>query len=75
MAAYSALLEGKESRLSIQALENTKLLVADYKRYSELRDSNPCWQIISRNLAEELFIKKEKRESEFLLDSAEARYL
>jgi CRP-like cAMP-binding protein len=72
--SYSAFLQRVESRFYIQALEDTKLLVVDYDTYHDLLDSHPCWQIAARKLAEMLFILKEKREAELLLDSAQERY-
>jgi CRP-like cAMP-binding protein len=74
VAAYSALLRGEPSRLSIQALEPSTLLVADFDSYQTLTAEHPCWQIVNRKLAEGLFIKKEQRESELLLDDASTRY-
>jgi CRP-like cAMP-binding protein len=74
VAAYSALLRGEPSRLFIQALEDSSLLVADYAVYQTLTMEHPCWQILNGKLAESLFIKKEQRESELLLDDAPTRY-
>ncbi|MBI4784039.1 MAG: Crp/Fnr family transcriptional regulator [Oscillatoriophycideae cyanobacterium NC_groundwater_1537_Pr4_S-0.65um_50_18] len=75
VAAYSSLLLEQPSRLFIQALEDTKLLTADYAAYRSLSESHPCWQILNCKIAEGLFIKKEKRESALLLDDAKTRYL
>ena len=75
VASYSALLQNYASRLSIQALEKTTLLVIGYKDYLKLLNQHMCWQILSKRIAEDLFIKKEEKESQFLLDSAETRYL
>jgi CRP-like cAMP-binding protein len=75
VAAYSALLLGQSSQLFIQALEDTRLLVADYAAYRSLAVGHPCWQGINCKIAEQLFIKKEKRESALLLDDAKTRYL
>lgn len=74
-ASYSALLQNKESRLSINALEMTTLIIANYNDYLNLINQHLCWQVLSRKLAEDLFIKKEQKESQFLLDNAEERYL
>ena len=74
VGAYSALLLGEPSRLFIQALEDARLLVADYGQYRNLSDGHPCWQALNRRIAETLFIKKEKREAALLLDDAETRY-
>jgi CRP-like cAMP-binding protein len=75
VAAYSALLLQQPSRLFIQALEDTKLLVADYAAFRSLSETHPCWQTLNCKIAELLFIKKEKRESALLLDDATTRYL
>ncbi|MBD2692077.1 Crp/Fnr family transcriptional regulator [Anabaena catenula] len=75
IAAYSALLLKEPSRLFIEALEDTNLLVADYTDYQKLAQKHICWQIVNCKLTQALFIKKEKRESELLLDDATTRYL
>jgi CRP-like cAMP-binding protein len=75
IASYSALLLKKPSRLFIEALEDTNLLVADYTNYQKLTQEHQSWQIVNLKLTQALFIKKEKRESELLLDHATTRYL
>ena len=75
VAAYSGLLLQEPSRLFVEALEDSQLLVADYAAYQTLAEGHICWQIINRKIAENLFVKKEKRESELLLDNATTRYL
>lgn len=75
VAAYSALLLAEPSRLFTETVEDTVLLAANYDAYNTLSNGHHCWQIINRKLAETLFIKKEKRESELLLDDATSRYL
>jgi CRP-like cAMP-binding protein len=75
VAAYSALLLGIPSRLSIEALEESRLLVVDYQAYQALAGGHPCWAAINQRRAEALFIKKEQREAALLLDDAETRYL
>jgi CRP-like cAMP-binding protein len=72
--SYSAFFRREESRLYIQALEDSELLIVDYDTYQELLNSHICWQIVARKLAEILFVLKEKREAELLLDSAPERY-
>lgn len=75
VAAYSALLLEQPSRLFIHALEDAKLLIADYSAYCSLSKNHACWQALNCKIAEILFIKKEKRESALLLDDAKTRYL
>jgi CRP-like cAMP-binding protein len=73
-AAYSAFLTGMPARFGIQALEDSHLLVCDLSPVIELFGHHRCWETLGRILAEQLYIKKETREAEFLLDSAETRY-
>ena len=71
---YSAYLTGTESRFSIQAVEESHLLVADFADIVALYARHPCWERLGRSMAEQLYVKKEQREAEFLLDDAETRY-
>lgn len=73
-AAYSAFLTGMPARFSIQALEECHLLICDLHIVVNMFDRHGCWERLGRILAEQLFIKKEAREAEFLLDDAETRY-
>ena len=73
--SYSAFLLREESKLYIQAIEDTKLLTINYETYREILDSHVCWQTVARKFAELLYILKEKREYEFLMNSAQERYL
>ncbi len=72
--AHSAYLTGMPSRFNIQVLEDSHLLVAELEDITALYDRDVCWQKLGRMLAEQLYIKKEQREAEFLLDDAETRY-
>ncbi len=72
--AYSAWLTGEPARFSIQALEPCRLLRARLDDIAALFDQHPCWQKLGRLLVEQLYVKKEQREAEFLLDDATSRY-
>ena len=74
LASYSSLLLNRPSRLYIETLEDSTLLVANYADYQALAEEHACWRIINQKLAEMLFIKKELRESELVLDDATTRY-
>lgn len=73
--SFSAFVLREESKYNIQAMEDTKLLVIDHRTYCEFLDSHICWQIAARKFATLLFILKEKREAELLLNTAQERYL
>jgi len=74
-AAYTALLNDEPSKLFIQALEDSELLTANYGEYKAITAKCPCWQKVNQTIAEQLFMKKEKRESSLLLDNAQTRYI
>ncbi|MGD8783585.1 MAG: Crp/Fnr family transcriptional regulator [Thioalkalispiraceae bacterium] len=74
MGAYSAFLTDSPARFNIQALEESYILVARISNIINLFDRHPCWEKLGRILAEQLYIKKEQREAEFLLDDAQTRY-
>jgi CRP-like cAMP-binding protein len=62
------------TRFSIQALEECHLLICDLHNVINMFDRHGCWERLGGILAEQLYIKKEAREAEFLLDDAETRY-
>lgn len=73
--SYSAFLLREESKLYIQALEDSELFIIDHETYVRLIKSNICWEVAARKLAEMLFILKSKKEAELLQNSAQERYL
>jgi CRP-like cAMP-binding protein len=74
VGAFSALLLREPSSLFIQALEPTCLLLVNFAEYQERTSQDLVWQTLNRMLFEGLFIKKEKRERQLLLDDAVTRY-
>jgi CRP-like cAMP-binding protein len=74
VGAYSALITGAENLIDQQALEDCRLLVADYRRISGLLDVHPELERFARKLAESYFVAKEKREIELVLLDADERY-
>ncbi|OZG71496.1 hypothetical protein BTA51_20590 [Hahella sp. CCB-MM4] len=68
------LLSGEPSTVSIQALKDCELLVAPFIDFQKLYDTYPCWERAGRLLTESLFMKKARREHEFLTMSAWERY-
>ena len=73
-SGYNAFLSQTPMRFSIQALEDTQLVVCDLQAVVDLFDEYRCVERLCRLLVEQLYIKKEQREAEFLLDDAETRY-
>jgi CRP-like cAMP-binding protein len=74
VAAYAELLEKRPSRISVEALEDTELLVVRYERVTALYDDHPSWQELGRAIAEDHYRQRERREQELLLNSATERW-
>lgn len=62
------------SRFSIVAMEDLDVYLIDRKNLFELFDKYPALQKFARLSIEKMFIRKEMRESSFLIDDAETRY-
>ncbi len=74
ISSYSALIQNRESYFSIEALEDSIILEIPYETWKRLIKEKLCWHKFLIALLEKGFTTKEKREREFLLLSAEARY-
>lgn len=72
---YSALLRGGPMKLNIEALEDSFVLLLPFQTLRGLMLESRAWEVFGRRAAENLFIEKEDRERDFLLLSAEERYL
>jgi len=74
VASYRALLTSSPSYFSIEALMDSELLVIRYEHFQSLFTEHICWERLGRYIVEQLYIKKEQREYELLMLSAEERY-
>lgn len=75
LAAYSPLLENKESWYFIQALSEAEILSIEFKDYVALSKEHQSWGSLEKNYLINLFIEKEDRERSFLMEDATTRYL
>ncbi len=74
IGAYGSLLSGQPSQISIQALTDCKLLVADFPSIVALYDEHPKIERMFRLLSQHLYSVKEKKEIEMAMMHAEERY-
>lgn len=74
VSAHEALLTGEPSRLAIQALEPTRLVVIDYAVFMSFCERDIAWERMARHFVERLYIKKARKEAALLMDSAVERY-
>lgn len=74
VTSYSSLLLDTPSFLAIEALERSEVVSFSYQTLQELYRRHICWETVGRKMVENLYIKKEARERQMLLCSAEERY-
>ncbi len=74
LSSVSSLVTGAPSPFFIQALEPCECLSIKYADFNALCERYSEWERLARRLLEELVIKKERREADFLLLSAAERY-
>jgi len=74
VGAYSAMLLSEPSRFYIRAEVSSALLMITFDMLHTFSETNAIWQSLHLKLVQELFIRKERRESELLLDDAAERY-
>lgn len=75
LSSYSALLENRTSYFSIQALEDAEIEYVDYQKLIALFPQNSSWNNFLIAVLQKGYLMKEERERQFLLFSAEERYL
>lgn len=74
VCAYSAALRRQPSRIAIEALEPSAVMVAERPGYDALVAASPGWQQLVAKLTEELYVRLDQRQRELLLDDASTRY-
>lgn len=74
LSSVSSLVAGAPSPFFIQTLEPCLCLSIDYADLTALCEKHHQWEGLIRRLLEQLAIKKERREADFLLLSATERY-
>lgn len=74
VGAYSSLVSGRPNLIDIDCLTSCSLLLAEYAEIVALYDTFPNVERLSRRLAEQFFVLKEKREIELVTLEAKDRY-
>lgn len=73
--AYKSFISQQPSMLSIQAIEETTLLIIDHDNLQKLYNSNPIWLTIGRSVVEQEYIVMEKYASVLNNETAKEKYL
>jgi CRP-like cAMP-binding protein len=74
ISSYSAMILGKPSYFSIEALEDAQLFEIRWTDFTQLLDKDIFWNKFLLRFVERGYIIKEKRERDLLLLDAETRY-
>jgi CRP-like cAMP-binding protein len=74
ISSYSAMVMGKPSFFSVEALEDSQVLEIAWSDFSRLPEHDVFWLRFLLKLIEKGYITKEKRERDLLLLDAETRY-
>lgn len=74
LISYCSLIELRESSFSIEALEDSTLVIFDYYDFKPLLDNEISWNKLLLVILGKAFCKKEEREREFLTYDAQTRY-
>jgi CRP-like cAMP-binding protein len=74
ITSYTAMIRHSPSFYAIEALEPSTILVFNYDEWKVIYQGHPCWHSFLIALLEKGYSKKETRERELLLFSAEERY-
>ncbi|WP_052731301.1 Crp/Fnr family transcriptional regulator [Spirosoma radiotolerans] len=74
VGSFAGFFAQEPSALYIEALEDTQLIELFYDDVLWLYDHFPAWQKLGRIIAQDQFIRAEKREAAFLIDHPEVRF-
>ncbi len=74
IGAYAEFLRNIPSRLTVQALRDSKISVIKGSDMLQIFKSSSHWEKIGRRITESLYLEKEEREYQFLCLDAAARY-
>ncbi|MDB5242537.1 MAG: hypothetical protein JWP57_3162 [Spirosoma sp.] len=74
IGSFAGFFAQEPSSLYIEALEDTQLIELFYDDVLWLYDQYPAWQKLGRIIAQDQFIRAEKREASFLKDPPEVRF-
>lgn len=74
LSSLSSLLTGMTSPFNVQAMSDLEGLTLPYSHFIDLAERHPAWRLLQVRMLEQLLIKKERREADFLILSAAERY-
>ena len=73
-SAYSSFLTQKPAVGHLQALEETEVFILKKKDYDKLLKTSDQWYKLAKHISDDYFLRKCKRQTSLLTDSAKDRY-
>ncbi|TLV01469.1 Crp/Fnr family transcriptional regulator [Dyadobacter luticola] len=74
IGSFASFFSQQPATLNIQAMEETQLIELNYPDVIYLYDHVPAWQKLGRIIAQDQFVRAEKREAALLKDLPEVRF-
>jgi CRP-like cAMP-binding protein len=74
VGALAEILLDVPSRVHVEAVVDSEVLVGDFKYFKKLLEQSWKWERVFRTIVQESYLEKEQREYEFLQLSASERY-
>ncbi|TRX62565.1 Crp/Fnr family transcriptional regulator [Fulvivirga sp. M361] len=74
VGAYTSLITKEKNNINIECLTDCGLLDADFQSILDLYEEHPKIERLNRTMAEDFFVKKEKREISLVMNDASERY-
>ncbi|UII21494.1 Crp/Fnr family transcriptional regulator [Fulvivirga ligni] len=74
VGGYSSLITGNKNMINIQCLTECTLLQANFQDILDLYEEFPLVERLNRIIAEDFFVKKERREMTLVMNDASERY-
>ncbi len=74
VAGYSSLITGQENLINIQCLTDCEIFEVNFKQIIDLYEKHPLIERLNRSIAEDFFVKKERREMSLVMNDADKRY-
>ena len=74
VGAYSSLITGQQNMINIQCLTDCQVVQTHFKRILALYEDYPLIERLNRVIAEDFFVKKERREMSLVMNDASERY-
>ena len=74
VGAYTSLITKEKNQINIECLTDCEMVEAEFQKILDLYEEHPMIERLNRTIAEDFFVKKEKREISLVMNDASERY-